>query len=181
LRRQQRLALGAGLSFARKHAAPSLLIAAGSGQSRIFERQFRAHERAERLDGEVDVLRGHVTNQEGQPVATEIPHHAKQRHQALGVLRGDLLGVIHTDKGTFVPIWDVGTRATSRQVLSLPLLVDALADGDAVEQPVEPPEVLLGGDVAGHGGRRRYDQGELVGRGGGERLVPGGDPLRRGR
>jgi hypothetical protein len=45
----------------------------------VFRRQFRTHERAKRLDREVDVLRGHVTNQEGQAVATEITHHAKHR------------------------------------------------------------------------------------------------------
>jgi len=32
---------------------------------------------------------------------------------------------------------------------------------------VESPEVLLGGDVAGHVGCRCYDPGILVGRGGG--------------
>jgi hypothetical protein len=45
----------------------------------VFRRQFRTHERAKRLDREIDVLRGHMTNQEGQAVATEITHHAKHR------------------------------------------------------------------------------------------------------
>src|ERR1700733_4292488 len=58
--------------------------------------------------------------------------------------------------------------------------VDALAGGDAVEKPAESPEVLLGGDVAGHGGCRCYDSGELAGRGVGERLAAGGYLFRRG-
>jgi hypothetical protein len=45
-----------------------------------------------------------VTNQESQAVTTKITHHAKERDQALGILWRDLLGVIHTGKGTFVRI-----------------------------------------------------------------------------
>ena len=55
--------------------------------------------------------------------------------------------------------------------------VDALASDDAVEEPVESPEVLLGGDVAGHSGCRCYHSGELAARGVGERRVPGGYPF----
>ena len=58
--------------------------------------------------------------------------------------------------------------------------VDALAGADAVEKPMESPEVLLGGDDAGHGGGRRYDPRELVSWSGGESLVPGGYPFLHG-
>ena len=63
--------------------------------SGAFQRHLAAHQRAVRLDGEVDVLRRHVADEEGQAFAAEVTHHAEQRDQALGVLRGDLLGVIH--------------------------------------------------------------------------------------
>jgi hypothetical protein len=45
-----------------------------------------------------------VTNQESEAVTTKITHHAKQRDQALGIFRRDLLGVIHVGKSTFVRI-----------------------------------------------------------------------------
>ena len=42
----------------------------------VFKRQFCAHERAKRLNGEVNVLRRHVANQESQAVTTKITQHA---------------------------------------------------------------------------------------------------------
>jgi LacI family transcriptional regulator len=60
-----------------------------------FPGQVGGHERTVRLDGEVEVPRRHVPNQEAQAVATQITHHAEQRDQPVGMLRGDLLGGIH--------------------------------------------------------------------------------------
>jgi hypothetical protein len=64
---------------------------------RPFRRQRGAHEGAVRLDREVDVLRGHVADQEGHALPVDVADHGAQRDQALGVLRSDLLWVIHTD------------------------------------------------------------------------------------
>src|SRR5579862_3446088 len=88
-------------------------------------------------------------------------------------------------RGTLAAGW----RGYQRMAVPLPagvvpcgwgFRVGALAGGDAVEKPVESPEVLLGGDVAGHGGCRCDDSGELAGWGAGEGLVPGGYLFRRG-
>src|SRR4051812_17196294 len=49
--------------------------------------------------------------------------------------------------------------------------------GDAVEEAVKSPEVLLGGDVTGPDGGRGGGSGEPVGRCRGEGEAPGGDAL----
>jgi Transcriptional regulator, AbiEi antitoxin len=90
---------GAGLRTCGPDCAVSKVLPAGdppSGRLRVVRRQRGAHERAVRLNRQVDVLRGHVANQEGHALVIDIADHGAQRYQALSVLRSDPLRVIHT-------------------------------------------------------------------------------------
>jgi 8-oxo-dGTP pyrophosphatase MutT (NUDIX family) len=81
--------------FVRRAIYSHLLPAIAGSLLRVARRQLGRHQRGVRLDGEVQVLRGHVADQEAQGFAIEVTHHAEQAYQALRVLRGDLLGGIH--------------------------------------------------------------------------------------